>query len=120
MTTVCRLLIISILLLFLGWLPKIAADGVYWYLDNDFAHLYITGKLVDQGLNPYTADLGPLYGSFGFTPTRTIPGAGAPPALAALMMPFALLSPPLAFAMWTILQVVSLLAGVFLLTRFLD
>jgi hypothetical protein len=109
--------ILSIVALFLGWLPKLGADRTFWYLDNDFAHYYLTGSLVRSGINPYAVNLSPLYAEQGFTPTRDIPQAGAPPALAVLMAPFSALSPAPAFFAWSAVQVGSLVFGVLLLLR---
>lgn len=109
--------ILSIVALFLGWLPKLGADRTFWYLDNDFAHYYLTGGLVRSGVNPYAVTLAPLYAEQGFTPTRDIPQAGAPPALAVVMAPFSALSPALAFLAWSAVQVGSLVFGVLLLLR---
>jgi hypothetical protein len=107
--------VISIVVLFLGWLPKLGADRVFWYLDNDFAHYYLTGALVRSGVNPYAVNLSPLYAENEFTPTRDIPQVSSPPPLAVVMVPFSLLSPFLSFCVWTFVQVTSLLLGVLLL-----
>ncbi len=109
--------IISLLALFLGWLPKMGADRVPWYLDNDFAHYYLTGALVRNGVDPYAVNLSPLYAENGFMPTRDIPQAGSPPALAVVLAPFSVLSPPVAFGIWTLVQVGALLWGVIALLR---
>lgn len=109
--------IIAIVMLFLGWIPKLGADRVFWYLDNDFAHYYLTGALVRGGVNPYAVNLSPLYAEHGFTPTRDIPQPAAPPALAVVMAPFSALSPALSFLLWTVVQIGSLLLGVHLLLR---
>jgi len=109
--------IFSIVALFLGWVPKLGADRTIWYLDNDFAHYYLTGSLARSGTNPYAVNLIPLYAEQGFTPTREIPQAGAPPALAVIMAPFSALSPAVAFFAWSCLQIGSLILGVILLLR---
>ena len=80
--------VISIVVLFLGWLPKLGADRVFWYLENDFAHYYLTGALVRSGVNPYAVNLSPLYAENEFTPTRDIPQVSSPPPLAVVMAPF--------------------------------
>lgn len=103
--------------LFLGWLPKVRAGHVYWFLDNDFAHFYLTGKLISVGLNPYSVNLAPLYAEEGFTPSFPIPSAGAPPALGVLWAPFSLLPPFWAFLAWTVIQVGALLLGSVILMR---
>ena len=108
--------ILSVVALFLGWLPKLGADRTFWYLDNDFAHYYLTGSLVRSGINPYAVNVAPLYAEQGFTPTRDIPQATAPPALAVVMAPFSALSPALAFFAWSAVQVVSFF-GVLVLLR---
>jgi hypothetical protein len=109
--------VISIVVLFLGWLPKLGADRVFWYLDNDFAHYYLTGALVRSGVNPYAVNLSPLYGEHGFTPTRDIPQVSSPPPLAVVMAPFSLLPPLQSFYLWTSVQLASLLIGVIILLR---
>jgi hypothetical protein len=109
--------VISIVVLFLGWLPKLGADRVFWYLDNDFAHYYLTGALVRSGVNPYVVNLSPLYGENEFTPTRDIPQPSAPPPLAVLMAPFSVLAPFESFCVWTAVQVGALLLGVVLLLK---
>lgn len=109
--------VVGIVALFLGWLPKMGADGVPWFLDNDFAHLYLTGTLVGQGINPYAVDLSPLYAEYGFTPTREIPFAGAPPTLAVIMSLFSFLSPWSAYLAWTSVQVSALVLGALMCMR---
>ena len=109
--------VLGILALFLGWIPKLGADGVSWFLDNDFAHLYLTGSLVRAGVDPYSVDLAPLYPQSGFTPTREIPFAGAPPALAIVIAPFTLLQPLQSYLLWTVLQVGALLLGSVIMMR---
>jgi len=109
--------VVAIVALFLGWLPKLGADRVLWYLDNDFAHYYLTGALVNSGVNPYAVNLSPLYAEYGFTPTREIPRASAPPALAVVMAPFSILPPFEAFGAWTTAQLGALLGGVLILLR---
>ena len=109
--------VLAIVLLFLGWIPKLGADRVFWYLDNDFAHYYLTAKLVRNGVNPYLVQLAPLYGEYGFTPTRDISQAGAPPALAAVMAPLAGFSPMVAFGLWSLIQLSALAFGVMVLLK---
>ena len=103
--------------LFLGWLPKIGADRVYWYLDNDFAHYYLTAKLVRSGVNPYNVQLAPLYLENGFTPTREIQKAGAPPALALVMTPVTYFSPRVAFGLWSIVQIAAMFIATMVLMK---
>ena len=109
--------VLAVVVLFLGWLPKFGADRVHWYLDNDFAHYYLTAKLVRNGMNPYLVQLSPLYAENGFTPTRDVPQAGAPPALAAVMAPLAGFSPFVAFGMWSLIQLAALVLGVLVLLK---
>lgn len=111
--------VVAIIALFLGWVPKLNADKVSWFLDNDFAHFYITGKLARQGMNPYAVSLAPLYAEGGFTPTRDIPLASIPPALAVVMAPFTVLPPFFAFLAWTSFQVGALMLGAFIVMRVL-
>ena len=109
--------VISIVVLFLGWLPKVGAGRVSWYLDNDFAHYYLTGGLVRSGINPYPVNLSPLYAEGGFTQTWDMSHGTAPPTLAVIMAPVSALPPFEAFCVWTAAQVVSLFLGVILLLR---
>lgn len=109
--------VLGILALFSGWLPKIRAEQVYWFLDNDFAHFYLTGKLIGAGLNPYAVNLAPLYAEEGFTPSFPIPSAGAPPALGMLWAVFSQLPPFWAFAAWSVFQVGALLLGTVIIMR---
>ena len=108
---------LAVIALFLGWLPKLNADRVAWFLDNDFAHFYLTGKLVRSGVNPYGVALSSLYSEEGFTPSRDIPFAGTPPALAGVLAPFTILGPKESFVLWTAVQVVSLMLGALMVSR---
>ena len=117
MTNVRAGFLLAIILLFLGWLPKLEADRVPWYLDNDFAHYYLTAKLAASGINPYSADLKPLYSQNGFLPSRELSSAGATPTVAVLMTPLTFFDAKNAFVIWTIFQISALCIGILLLLR---
>lgn len=110
-----RWYLVALLALFLGWLPKIKATTVPWAHDNDFAHSYLTALMVRQGTSPYAKDLLPMYREHAFSPTRQIAEATNPPPLAVTMSPLTFLAPDSAYAVWVVVQLVSLASGVLLL-----
>jgi hypothetical protein len=75
---------------------------------NDFAHYYISGRLLLAGADVYSTPLEPEYDHWGFQFTRGIPTATNPPFLVGMFAPFAALPPRAAFWAWTLLEVVSL------------
>jgi len=111
------ILLFAIQILFLGWLPKLLVEEVSWYQNNDFAHYYITGDLVRNGINPYPVDLSPLYLEYGFTPDRMISKATNPPSLAYLTSLLTYFRPEVAFYVWSGIQVAALAFGIFLSIR---
>jgi len=78
------------------------ADG------NDFAHYYISSRLLLAGTDLYAIPLRPEYERWGFRYTHPIPTATNPPWLVAVFVPFALLPPVAAFWAWVMLEVLSL------------
>lgn len=82
----------------------------------DFAHYYVSSRLLLQGENPYTTSLAPLSAQYGFVYSPKIPTATNSPLVLWMIAPFAWFAPPVAFAGWVTMEVVSL--GVILwLTR---
>ena len=78
------------------------ADG------NDFAHYYISSRLLLAGADLYSTPLQAEYERWGFRYTHPIPTATNPPLLIAIFAPFALLAPSPAFWTWVILEMFSL------------
>ena len=75
---------------------------------NDFAHYYISSRLLLTGADLYSTPLEPEYQRWGFRYTHPIPTATNPPLLVAIFAPFALLPPMAAFGAWVFLEIVSL------------
>jgi hypothetical protein len=78
------------------------ADG------NDFAHYYISSRILLTGADLYSTPLQPEYELWGFRYTHPIPTATNPPLLVAIFAPFALLPPVAAFWGWVMLEMLSL------------
>jgi hypothetical protein len=77
-------------------------------VSNDFAHYYISSRLLLTGGDVYTTPLPPEYKRWGFQSALWIPTATNPPFLVDIFAPFALLPPRAAFWAWVLLEVVSL------------
>jgi glycosyl transferase family 87 len=75
---------------------------------NDFAHYYISSRLLLAGADLYSTPLQPEYERWGFRYTHPIPTATNPPLLVVFFTPFARLTPGAAFWAWVILEVFSL------------
>jgi hypothetical protein len=75
---------------------------------NDFAHYYISSRLLLTGVDLYSTPLEPEYQRWGFRYTHAIPTATNPPLLVAIFAPFALLPPVAAFLAWVMLEMFSL------------
>ena len=75
---------------------------------NDFAHYYISSRLLLTGADLYSTPLQPEYERWGFRYTHPIPTATNPPLLVAIFAPFALLPPVAAFWAWVMLEMFSL------------
>ena len=86
----------------------IARDLPSRVVGNDFAHYYISSRLLLSGANLYSTPLEPEYARWGFRYMVPIPTATNPPLLVAIFAPFALLPPVAAFWAWVLLEVVSL------------
>jgi hypothetical protein len=77
-------------------------------VSNDFAHYYISSRLLLTGADVYSTRLQPQYDHWGFHYTHAIPTATNPPLLVEIFVPFAMLPPRAAFWAWTALEVLSL------------
>jgi hypothetical protein len=77
-------------------------------VSNDFAHYYISSRLLLTGADVYSTPLEPEYDRWGFHYTRGIPTATNPPFLIGVFAPFAALPPRAAFWAWTLLETVCL------------
>jgi hypothetical protein len=75
---------------------------------NDFAHYYISSRLLLTGAGVYSTPLEPEYDRWGFHYTPGIPTATNPPFLVGVFAPFAALPPRAAFWLWTLLETVCL------------
>src|SRR6266404_8352036 len=75
---------------------------------NDFAHYYISSRLLLTGADLYSTPLQPEYERLGFRYTHPIPTATNPPLLVAIFAPLALLPPIAAFWTWVILEIFCL------------
>lgn len=85
-------------------------------IQNDFAHNYVSSRLLLEGANPYTTAFAPVYKRFGFVYEEDIPSACYPPAMQWVFAPLALLPVDGAFWCWVGCQTICL--GVILwLTR---
>jgi hypothetical protein len=77
-------------------------------ISNDFAHYYISSRLLLTGRDVYTTPLPPEYERWGFRYGHVIPTATNPPLLVDVFAPFAALPPRAAFWAWALLEIVSL------------
>jgi hypothetical protein len=77
-------------------------------VSNDFAHYYISSRLLLTGADVYSTPLEPEYDRWGFHYTRGIPTATNPPFLVGIFAPFAALPPRAAFGAWTLLEAACL------------
>src|ERR1035438_6900188 len=84
---------------------------------NDFAHYYISSRLLLTGGDLYSTLLEPEYQHWGFRYTHAIPTATNPPLLVAIFAPFALLPPLAAFWAWVILEMFSMVWILLLTSR---
>ncbi len=75
---------------------------------NDFAHYYISSRLLLTGADVYSTPLEPEYDHWGFHYTRGIPTATNPPFLVGIFTPFAAMPPHPAFWAWTLSEAVCL------------
>lgn len=77
-------------------------------ISNDFAHYYISSRLLLAGAEVYSTPLQPQYERWGFRYTHVIPTATNPPFLVGVFAPFAALPPRPAFWAWVSLEIISL------------
>lgn len=77
-------------------------------ISNDFAHYYISSRLLLAGADVYSTPLQPEYERWGFRYTHVIPTATNPPFLVGVFAPFAALPPRAAFWAWVSLEILSL------------
>lgn len=77
-------------------------------ISNDFAHYYISSRLLLTGADVYSTPLEPEYKRWGFHYARGIPTATNPPFLMGIFAAIAALPPRAAFWVWTMLEMVSL------------
>lgn len=75
---------------------------------NDFAHYYISSRLLLSGADVYSTPLEPEYARWGFRYAAAIPRATNPPLLVGIFAPFAALPARVAFWAWTLLEIVCL------------
>ena len=75
---------------------------------NDFAHYYISSRLLLTGGDVYSTPLQPEYERWGFHYTHAIPTATNPPLLVSIFAPFAALPPRAAFWAWVTVEILSL------------
>ncbi len=85
---------------------------------NDFAHYYLSSRLLIDGDAPYRTPLEPLYAAHGFVFDARIPTATNPPPLLWLMAPFSAMSPKWAHWMWSAFNGLSLVACLVMIRRF--
>ncbi|HVM62374.1 MAG TPA: glycosyltransferase family 87 protein [Verrucomicrobiae bacterium] len=75
---------------------------------NDFAHYYISSRLLLAGADVYATPLEPECARWGFQYSAAIPTATNPPFLVGIFAPFAALPPRAAFWAWTLFEVICL------------
>src|SRR5579871_1965823 len=77
---------------------------------DDFAHYYLSGRLLLEGKNPYTVDLIPLYAPNGFTlpPGISTIRTPNPPLFVWLFTAIARLAPAPGFACWVAAEIFCL------------
>lgn len=105
--------------LLLGGAIRIGVTVAQRYGTNDFAHYYLSSRLLLQGEDPYGEPLAPLYRRHGFEYQERIPSATNPPPLLAALVPFAALPPKTAYYLWALLQAGALVGALFVLRRWM-
>lgn len=86
---------------------------------NDFAHYYVSSRLLLEGRDPYYAPFAYEYGRLGLEYDPRVFSATNPPPLVFLTQPLALLEPRPAFYIWTTVQGLALAVTLLLLWRIL-
>jgi hypothetical protein len=87
--------------------------------DFDFNHLYVGGRMLLEGQNPYTTSIEALSHAMGFRFVTELPIATYPPPFLWIFAALAALSPRAAFAVWTALELVCLAVILWLTRRLL-
>lgn len=77
---------------------------------NDFAHYYLSARVMLAGENPYTTSFEPLCRELNLEFDRRIPSGGNPPLLTLAVAAVAWLALPLAYCGWALAQCAALLA----------
>lgn len=77
---------------------------------NDFAHYYLSSRLLIEGKDSYRTRLQPLYDEFGFSFDDRIPNATNPPPLLWIIVPFSLPGTTVAHWLWSAFNGLSLAA----------
>jgi hypothetical protein len=75
---------------------------------NDFAHYYLSARMMLAGENPYTTPLKPLFQELGMEYDRRIPTGSNPPLLNYVVATVAWMPLPAAFGAWLALQAAAL------------
>lgn len=77
-------------------------------ISNDFAHYYISSRLLLTRADIYSTPLQPQYERWGFRYAHVIPTATNPPLLVTIFAPFAALPPRASFWAWVSFEILSL------------
>ncbi|MCO6430986.1 MAG: DUF2029 domain-containing protein [Deltaproteobacteria bacterium] len=110
------LMLLAALLASINWRYDYLDNGLP-YNQNDFAHYYVAARSVLVGADPYLVNLDSEYEKYRFSNDPKLKRPTNPPALVLLTVPLALLPPYQAFVLWSTVQLLSLLAAVFITTR---
>jgi hypothetical protein len=86
---------------------------------NDFAHTYLSSRLMLEGRDVYGTPLGQVYTQYGFANDPDIVRATNPPTMVLLLMPLAMLPARVAFWIWVVVQVGSVAAILWLTWKLL-
>ncbi len=84
---------------------------------NDFAHYYLSAKILLDGENPYTTPLAPRCEALGFEQDPRIPFGANPPLLIRTMATIAWAPPGVAYVVWLGVQTLCLVGLVLVLMR---
>ena len=74
----------------------------------DFNHFYVSSRLLIQGKNPYLISLEPMSREMGFEFSRDLPIPHYPPSFLWMFAPLVSLPPRVAFAVWVLVEILSL------------
>jgi hypothetical protein len=89
-------------------------------ITNDFAHYYISSRMIAEGISPYRSEIKPEYDRLGFVYTDRINHGTNTPTLCWLFAPIALFDPHESFWLWTILQLIFLMLIIIILSKLLE